>query len=85
MNCPLGEEVVGGAKNEGSLMDVLWLNGMGNINYHSLGIDAEYYPLHDADVGISEPKIGNQGDYIAHSGYLPNRDSDYSDDDEDDS
>ena len=52
----LREIGIGGAEYEGCLEDILWLDGMADIDDDRFRVQAQYHPFHTGHIGIAVPK-----------------------------
>ena len=67
VDCSLREELIGGAQDKGRLEDILRLDGVTDINYLCLRIDAKDDPFRGGNIGISQTEVSGQGYYGAHN------------------
>jgi len=70
MDCPFREVAVGGAENESCLEDILWLDGVADVDDGCLGVDGQYYTLHAGHVGIAGAEVCGQSDDRGHAAFL---------------
>ena len=69
MNGTLREILAGSAQHKCGLGYVLRLDGMTNVNNHSIRIDSKDHPFHSRHIGILDAEISGQGYYSTHLTY----------------
>ena len=66
MDALLGKVAISDIEDESSLCNILWLNGVSNIDDSSSWVSTQNDTLHNGNIGITETEVGSQRYYRIH-------------------